>query len=548
MGIAFNWKVLFAFCGLLLLHTAMRGEKNRHIHKRIVPNSERIFLIHADRLRFNQFDNPNANILNGNVKFLHLNMTMSCDSAYYYKESNSFEAFGHVKMLQGDTLSLVGEYLYYDGVAQIAQVRKNVVLKHRNSILKTDSLNYDKLYDVGYFFEGGELQEDKNVLTSDWGEYSPKTREAIFNYKVKLVNPKYVLKSDTLHYNTRTKWAHMIGPSNVEEGNNRIYTEDGYYNTQTEASHLYGRSIIKSEGKEMRGDSMFYNKQKGIMEGFHNVVCLDKKNKNLLIGDYCYYDEQIGYAVTTKRALVKDFSNTADTLFLHADTFKVFTYNIDTDSVFRKINGYNHVRTYRSDVQSVCDSLSYDSKIHRLSLYGNPIIWNSNQQLLGEEIHAYMNDSTIDSAHVVRQALLVEQVDSTHYHQIASREMMAYFEKGEMTWSRAIGNVQTIYYPFDSDSIMIGLNRLETTDLRMFLENKKMKRIWGAASSGILYPLAFVQSDQMYLDNFAWFDYMRPKDKTDLFNWVGKQAGTELKTSYRHEVPYQTLQRIINKH
>ena len=113
------------------------------------PKGEKIYLIHADTLRYKMLDNPNANILNGNVEFLHGNVKLYCDSAYFYKETNSFEAFSNVKMVQGDTLSLTSEYLKYDGDAQIAQARKNVHLKHRESLLITDSLNYDRLYDLG---------------------------------------------------------------------------------------------------------------------------------------------------------------------------------------------------------------------------------------------------------------------------------------------------------------------------------------------------------------------------------------------------------------
>lgn len=509
--------------------------------------AERVYLVHADRLRYNHMVNAEANILNGNVVFRHLNVHMYCDSAYFYKETNSFEAFGHVRMVQGDTLSLTGEYLYYDGNAQIAQVRRNVKLTHRQSVLLTDSLNYDRLYNVGYFFEGGKLNDGQNELTSDWGEYFPETREATFNYNVKLVNKQFTLTSDTLHYNTATKLAHMVGPSNVVSKDNRMYTENGYYNTQTENSRLFGRSTVVNNGKTMTGDTLFYDKEKGLMQGFGHVVYVDKENKNLLLGEEVYYDENKGYALTTGRALAKDFSNVADTLFMHADTFKLFTFYPQTDSVYRIVRGYYHARMFRSDVQAVCDSLQFNSREHVLSMYGNPIVWSDNQQLLGEEIHAYFNDSTIDSAHVVRQCLLVQQVDSVHFDQIASRRMMTYFKDKAMDWSKAVGNVETVYYPFDDDSLMIGLNRMETTEMHLFMKDKKMNRIWASASQGTLYPLALAPDAMHSLDNFAWFDYIRPRDKNDLFEWRAKRVGTELKASQRHQIPLQTLGEVVNK-
>lgn len=72
----------------------------------------------------------------------------------FYEATNSFDAFGHVKMVQGDTLDLVGDMLLYNGLDQLARVRHNVVLTHRESKLYTDSLDYDRLYELGYFSKG----------------------------------------------------------------------------------------------------------------------------------------------------------------------------------------------------------------------------------------------------------------------------------------------------------------------------------------------------------------------------------------------------------
>ena len=499
--------------------------------------------MHSDELKYDQIKNPEAQILNGNVAFLHEGVHMYCDSAHFYQMSNSFEAFGHVRMIQGDTLSLKGDYLFYDGNTQIAQVRRNVIMKHRKSTLHTDSLNYDRMFDMGYFFEGGKLYDNGNVLTSEWGEYSPATREAVFNYNVKLDNPKFVLTSDTLHYNTLTKMANIVGPSNIVSGDNHIYSELGYYNTTSGKARLMNRSIVANKGKRIVGDSLYYDKEKGVMEGFRNVVYNDKDNKNMLLGEYCYYNENSGFSMATGKTLAKDYSG-KDTLFLHADTFKLYSYNLKTDSAYRKLHGFRHVRSFREDLQSVCDSLVYDSKEKQITMYDNPIVWTDKQQLLGEEIRVYLNDSTIDSTHVDRQALTVEQMDSTHYNQITGREIRAYFDAGNLKETHVIGNVYIVYYPLDSDSTLIGLNYAETSLLKMFMKDKKMSKMWTPEVTGTLYPILMIPHDKQYLSNFAWFDYIRPLSKDDLFEWRGKRKGTELKQSVRREVPLQHLNDI----
>ena len=521
---------LFGFCLLAQVRPAKKGEQK--------PAKSKVYLLHSDVLKKSPLNpDPDAQILIGNVAFRHDSVYMYCDSACFNEKTNSLEAFDNVKMVQGDTLFLYGDYLFYDGNTQIAQVRYNVRMENKNTTLLTDSLNYDRIYNLGYYFDGGTLMDEENVLTSEWGEYSPATKISVFNYDVKLVNPKFTLTSDTLRYSTATKIANILGPSDIVSDANHIYSELGFYNTQIGQAELLDRSVLTNEGKRLIGDSLFYDRVKGYGEAFDNVIMTDTVNKNMLTGDYCYYNELTKYAFATKKAVVVDYSQ-GDSLFMHADTLQMYTYYLNTDSMFRETRAYHKVRMYRADVQGVCDSLVFSSKDSCLTMYYDPILWNNNQQLLGEKIMIYMNDSTIDWAHIQNQALSVEQLDSTSYNQVTGKEMKAWFQGGEMRKVDVIGSVRLVYYPMESDSTLIGMNVSETSLLNMFLENRKMKKmIMSPKSNGTLYPMLQRPPEKMKLDNFVWFDYIRPLDKEDIFEWRGKKAGQELKKSNRSAVP-----------
>jgi lipopolysaccharide export system protein LptA len=521
---------LFGFCLLAQVRPAKKGEQK--------PAKSKVYLLHSDVLKKSPLNpDPDAQILIGNVAFRHDSVYMYCDSACFYEKTNSLEAFDNVKMVQGDTLFLYGDYLFYDGNTQIAQVRYNVRMENKNTTLLTDSLNYDRIYNLGYYFDGGTLMDEENVLTSEWGEYSPATKISVFNYDVKLVNPKFTLTSDTLRYSTATKIANILGPSDIVSDANHIYSELGFYNTQIGQAELLDRSVLTNEGKRLIGDSLFYDRVKGYGEAFDNVIMTDTVNKNMLTGDYCYYNELTKYAFATKKAVAVDYSQ-GDSLFMHADTLQMYTYYLNTDSMFRETRAYHKVRMYRTDVQGVCDSLVFSSKDSCLTMYYDPILWNNNQQLLGEKIMIYMNDSTIDWAHIQNQALSVEQLDSTSYNQVTGKEMKAWFQGGEMRKVDVIGSVRLVYYPMESDSTLIGMNVSETSLLNMFLENRKMKKmIMSPKSNGTLYPMLQRPPEKMKLDNFVWFDYIRPLDKEDIFEWRGKKAGQELKKSNRSAVP-----------
>lgn len=535
-------RLLFVIVGLVVLGMvfAMQPARKRTPRKRAkaAQQDKRVYLVHADNLHYDQYRNGDAQILDGHVHFRHVGANLYCDSAHFYEQSNSFEAFGHVRMVQGDTLSLVSDYAYYDGNDQLAQARYNVVLKHRKTTLYTDSLDYDRMYSFGNFFEGGKMVDGKSVLTSDWGEYHTDTKMAMFYYDVRLKDKNMFLTTDSLYYDTRTSRAHIVGPSNITSGSSHIYSENGYYNTRTEQSELFGRSVIKDQGRTIVGDSVFRNARDGKNYAYWNVVMTDSINKNRLTGDYAEYDDSTGYAMATNNAVAMDFSQ-KDTLFMHADTFKIFTYNNNTDSVYRVMHAFRKVRAYRPDVQAVCDSLVYNSLDSCMVMYRDPIVWNQGQQLFGEEIRVYMNDSTIDWAHVIGQAFSAEQMpDTIHFNQVSSKEMKAFFKNGEMRESQAIDNVLSVYYPIDdSDSTLIGLNYLETPLLKMFLEKRKMKRMWIEKPKGTLYPMTQIPPDKYFLPQYAWFDYIRPLNKQDIFNWRGKKEGTELKEQKRREAP-----------
>ena len=505
----------------------------------------RVYLQHANEFSYDMYGkHPDAQFVKGNVSFLHKGIVLTCDSALYFQQTNSFEAFGHVKMRQGDTLTLTSDYAYYDGNDEMAEVRHNVILTHRKTKLYCDSLNYDRIYSIGYFFEGGKLVDGETTLTSDWGQYSTADKQAVFYYDVHLKNKTSITEGDTLYYDTRTSRAHVVGPSKITTKEDVIITEDGYYNSKSDQMELYSRSTInRNDGKVITADSLQHNSHTSISECFGNVEFDDSINKSAFRGDYVYYDENKGYGLATKRAIAMDYSQ-GDTLYLHGDTMRLFTYNINTDSVYRIMQCSPHVRAYRKDVQAVCDSMVMLSRDSVLIMYKDPILWSDGRQIVGEEIRAYMADSTIRFAHVIGQAFSIEQMpDTIHYNQISSKEMKTYFTDGRLRLNQAEGNVLTLYYAEDSaDSTLIGLNYLETDTMRMyFTPARKMDKIWACKHNGVMYPISQIPPDKYFLPGFAWFDYVRPLSKDDILEWRPKKEGMELKKEKRRQAPRNTV-------
>ncbi len=492
-------------------------------------NTTLVYLDNSETLSFNRTLNPDIQILKGNVRFRHDNALLYCDSAYFYEKANSLDAFGNVRIVQGDTLFVYGDLLYYDGNIKLARMRHNVRMVNRKTTLTTDSLNYDRQNNLAYYYTGGKLKDDINTLTSIWGQYSPTTNEAIFKTKVHLDNKDFTLDADTLKYNTKTNIANLVGPTHIVYNKETdIYSDKGWYNTSTELSMLLNRSLVKhNDGKTMVGDTIFYDKKKKYGEGFSNVVLTDSVQKATLFGNYIYYSEDTKKGLATDSALLMDWSS-KDTMYVHADTLYTFK-----DSIYNVAHGYYHVRIYRDDIQGLCDSLAYSSRDSIMNMYGEPVLWAEENQLSGDFIQAFTKNQKVDKVRIQESAMAVQKEDSLHLNQLSGKEIIAYLDSGQLRRVNVNGNAETIYYPRDDkDSTLIGLNKTQSSFVVMYLKNKKVERIvMTSATTGIMYPLTELSGGDLYLKNYIWLEDERPKNKKDVMRVPSKKPRVKIGTS-----------------
>lgn len=471
-----------------------------------------VYLERADSLVFDEATTRNANLFLGNVCFRHDSAYMYCDSAYFFEAQNSLEAYGNVRIVQGDTLFVYGDYLLYDGNTKLAQIRENVKMENKNVTLLTDSLDYDRAANIAYYFEGGVIADSGNVLTSRRGTYFPATKETLFEENVKLENDKFVLTTDSLQYNTSTSIATFIALTNIVSDSSVINTTNGWYNTQSEYSVLLDRSEVWNKHRKVVGDSLIYDKQIGIAEVFGRVEMRDTTENMALFGEYAFFDEKEEYSFITDSALFIQYGK-EDTLYLHADSLKSLP-----DSTFKIIRAYKQVRFYRTSGQGVCDSMEFFTRDSMLHMYTSPVLWSGENQLTGDTISALMNDSTIQYAHIRPFAFSVQQVDSLCFNQLSGKEMMVYFNDGELERIDLNGNVETIFYPLEEDSTMIGLNRAVSSFLTMYIKNQKLERLkmWPNIE-GSLTPLLKIADENRHLKGFNWYNEIRPTGPEDVF-------------------------------
>lgn len=518
---------------------AERKIKPRAPHVRIAPTvpaanryqEGKVFLEHADLLHYEKI--PVAEdaeeipeqyqVLNGNVVMRKGDMFMYCDSAYFYEESNSFDAFGNVRMEQGDTLFVYADELNYDGASELAilyaDFGKKVRLINKDVKLETDVFNYDMLNEVGYYTNGGVLTDKQNKLTSVAGEYHPNTKDAYFNYNVHL---RSLQNADTLHiytdsldYNTATHIAKIVSKSEIVNSDGVIYSTSGIYNTDTGVGDLYKRSLVVTKrGSTLTGDTLFYDRTKGFGEAFGGVIVTDSVRQVSLHGEYGFYDEIADSAFVTIRALAKEYSR-GDTLYLHGDTIYAYT---EPDST-KVTNAFHRVRFYRSDMQGICDSLSMTDRDSIMYMYRHPVVWSDERQIFGNVIYLHLNDSTIDWARLPQFGFTAEHIAEDCYNQLSGTDLTAWFNDSTLRRLYVEGNVQLIMFPMENDSTYNKYVQTESSYMDSYYDHNTVDSIhfWPETTTKVV-PLYLARKNSYFLPKFAWYEDLRPWSPEDVFN------------------------------
>lgn len=518
---------------------AERKIKPRAPHVRIAPTvpaanryqEGKVFLEHADLLHYEKI--PVAEdaeeipeqyqVLNGNVVMRKGDMFMYCDSAYFYEESNSFDAFGNVRMEQGDTLFVYADELNYDGASELAilyaDFGKKVRLINKDVKLETDVFNYDMLNEVGYYTNGGVLTDKQNKLTSVAGEYHPNTKDAYFNYNVHL---RSLQNADTLHiytdsldYNTATHIAKIVSKSEIVNSDGVIYSTSGIYNTDTGVGDLYKRSLVVTKrGSTLTGDTLFYDRTKGFGEAFGGVIVTDSVRQVSLHGEYGFYDEIVDSAFVTIRALAKEYSR-GDTLYLHGDTINAYT---EPDST-KVTNAFHRVRFYRSDMQGICDSLSMTDRDSIMYMYRHPVVWSDERQIFGNVIYLHLNDSTIDWARLPQFGFTAEHIAEDCYNQLSGTDLTAWFNDSTLRRLYVEGNVQLIMFPMENDSTYNKYVQTESSYMDSYYDHNTVDSIhfWPETTTKVV-PLYLARKNSYLLPKFAWYEDLRPWSPEDVFN------------------------------
>ncbi len=489
---------------------------------------EKVFLLGADSITISKLpDGSEVRRVVNKVIFKHKGALMYCNLAIHNVASNALEAYGNVKIVQGDTVTVTGDTLFYYGNSRLAKVSgKTVTLKDRKRTVSSNRIEYDMASGIAFYPDRGKTVDAENTLTSKQGYYDTRTKISTYYKDVKLVNKKYTLTTDTLIYNSLTKIADFRSPTKVTSKDGTVVAKNGSYNTETGESIFRTRTTIDNPDYTLTGDSLTFDNlnKKGFAKG--KVELVSKNDDTILNGDFGQYNGKLGRSKVWGHALTRTVIS-KDTLFMTADT--LYSIEIQADSVSkdstskkvlkastttdtataqkpRHLIGYKNVLLYKKDLQSKCDSLIYNSLDSTITFLKKPIIWSNKYQMEADSMVAQLVNQKLRTMYLKVKSFVIAQDTLFNFNQVKGRRITAFFDDSTRLQRVFVeGNGESVYFAANEANKPMGMNRVECAKMTLNFKKNQVNRIqFIGQPDGRFIPPQGIKPEDKQLDGFNW--------------------------------------------
>ena len=477
--------------------------------------TKNIVIEHTDFTDHNQAEVPGAIVFTGNVRMNHDGVIINCNKAYYFKDENYVKLFGNVKMNQGDTIFMDSRYAEYNGNKKFAYATGGVNMRSPDMKLVTDTINFDRNLQQAFYRSNGTITSGENTLKSKSGRLFIPEKKYRFLTAVTITNPKYTIKSNHLDYYTNSGHTYVFGPSTITGKTDFIYTEKGFYDTKKNFAHLLTNSYIKHDTQIIRGDSMYYDRNREFSSAVNNVRVTDTVNKFLARGHYAELYKKKDSLFLEKHAEAITLAEN-DSVFIHAKRLL-----ITGKPGSRIMRGFNNARFFKTDMNGRCDSIHSDEVRGLTQLIKRPVVFNGFNQITGEIIHIISDGKTkkVDSLKVLNNAFIVQKDTlGKGYNQVKGLNMYGKFRDNKLYQVDLIKNTEKIYYIYDENDQLTGIDKGVSSRIRLELENNAITTVtaYNKIESNS-YPDKDLPENVRKLRGFEWRGDERIECKEDIF-------------------------------
>jgi len=487
-------------------------------------------------LTFDEENYPGAKILTRDdseqVHIKHGAIDLWCDKAIHYSAEKFIEAYGNVKMVQADTITMTSKYTEYSSKTQLAFASGNVVLQTPDSELTSDTLYFDRVKQQAFYKSGGTVVKDTSgTITSRIGRYYMETKKYQFVEDVVMVNKESTINTNFFDYYEDTGHAYLFGPSTITTETSKTYCEKGFYDSENKIGYALKNSKIYYDNRIIEGDSLFFDNNKNFASANNNIKVTDTLNHSVVKGHYAEVFKEKDSLFITKRALAITVQEN-DSIYMHADKLTV-TGKPD----HRIVKAFYNAKIYKSDISAKADSIHADQKTGLTQLINidlftegdafstkrKPILWNVENQMTGDTIHLISNPETekLDSLLVFNNAFIISKdtISENGYNQINGMRLTGWFNDENTLRKVDIDkNAQSIFYTRNELQELIGIDKAKSGSISILFDNGDIEEYDRFNQPDAkLYPEYELPEKERLLKGFDWREEERPTSVEDLF-------------------------------
>lgn len=508
---------------------------------RIIIQQADTAVVFADSLVYNAISRE-ADLF-GNVVLVNGEQRLFTDKLHYNLNNKVATYLDGALLTQGET-RLRSQRGYYFVSQKEVFFREKVEVTNPEFSLKADTLRFNLENSTAYFLGPTLISTGESQVYTQRGYYKTDTRFAEFYQNSQFSKGNQKASADTIRYDGQFNVFTLQGNAWSEEGSRKATGDLIQYDQESDNFFLKGNAFFQDSLQEIQAEEIAYDgtKKTYTTRGRSKI----SESPMILEADAVDFDEALGMGIATGNVIWRDTSAQLaivcdtvaiqretgylkayggkkgrpwlesimeeDTLFLSADTLislMVPKDSLNADSS-RILLAFRDVRIFKSDLQAVCDSLSYQTADSTFTLFNSPFLWSDTTQFSSDTIKVTLKEQRIHQILLSNQAFIINSPDEKFFNQIKGRTITASFEEGEMRVADVNGNAQSVYYARDDAGAYIGVNKTECSDMVMYFADNQIQRIkFLAEPKSKMDPMRQADHETMKMEGFNW-DAIKP--------------------------------------
>ncbi len=419
--------------------------------------------------------------------------------------------------------------------------KDSVYVKNEDFELFADTLLYNTAQQKAYFLGPTRIDlTDGSKVYCEAGYFDMGNKKALFKQNAEYLNEDQIALGDSILYDGELKKVTLLGNASLQEPGKKATADTIIYLEKEELLTLSGnaffedslrtmesealkynikedklssdhRSNLDSDGQFLEADIIDFDNKTGLGKASGNIIWQDTASHYTIICDEAEYVDSSGYlkAFGNRPLLINAIDG--DSLFLVADTLHSFEVVTPANDSLRLFRAFHDVEIFKSDLQAICDSLTYSSQDSTFHLYNDPLIWSDTSQFKADSISIRLIDNKVDKIYLKQKAFIINSEDHILYNQMKGKEITAFFKEGEIDHMVINGNAQSIYYVLDDIKAYIGVNETLCSNMLLrFIGNAVNDIVFYANPEAKFHPIQDADVMSLKLEGFEWRGDQRP--------------------------------------